>query len=109
MMTNARFPDVAYWEKKVFSDNNSIIGCNSKTTAFRCVENTLKVKTVSSLSDGATKTVATVAIRSDENNCASIEPDDSVTYKGYNYSVVSVAAVRSVASIGAKEYIITLV
>lgn len=108
MIANARFPYVAYWKKKRISNDNQDIGADTKEVAIRCVESTLKTKSITSTADGATQAAATLALRTDESIAKQIEPDDTVKYEDYLYSVAGVTAVRSIVGIGAKEYIITM-
>lgn len=108
MVSNARFPQTAYWQVKKIVDDGDKIGADTKAVPFRCVESTLKNKTVSTSGDGATASSATLALRTDEFIAKQIEPDDVVQYLDYSYSVSSVTAVRSIVGLGAKEYIINL-
>ena len=108
MVTNSRFPFIAYWASKQFTVNNQVIGSAVKTVAFRCVESTLKRKTSSSSAEGATATAATIELRTDEIVGELIEPDDSVTFCNDTYSVADVYSVRSISGLHAKEYIIAL-
>jgi hypothetical protein len=108
MVTNSRFPFVAYWAAKQYTENNQVIGATVKTVAFRCVENILKRKTSSSSTEGATATAATIELRTDEKVGELIEPDDSVSFGNDTYSVADVYSVRSISGLHAKEYIIAL-
>lgn len=108
MVTNSRFPYVAYWANKKFADNNQTIGANTKQIAFRCVESTLKRKASTSNTEGSTAQTVAITLRTDEQIAKLIEADDSVTYDKYIYSVVDVSEVRSIVALGAKEYLVAL-
>lgn len=108
MVNNSRFPNTAYWQSKKIVENGEKIGANTKAVPFRCAENTLKNKTASIRNNISTETTATVSLRTDEALGKLIDADDSIIYLNYSYSVVSVSAVRSIAGLGAKEYILLL-
>lgn len=109
MITIYRFDNEATLHKAILTSDDEQIRPAVKGTTFQCFEQSLKVKGVSTILDGASQGTASLTIQTDDEIALEIEADDYVEYEGHRYVVASVGAVRSSAFKGAREYLIGLI
>jgi len=102
-----RFDQTAIWHKKVHANANEQVRGGIAGVEFRCFSKGLSKGQMSHLQGTVSRTISLV-LQTDDNIALKIEADDVIGFNNFEYSVLSVESIRSVAYRGAKEYLIML-
>ena len=105
---NLKYPEKATWHSRVLTVNNQEERSTVKGVEFECARWIESRREKFSTGSGSFGDQKTITLRSNAIICKSIQPEDTVEYQGFSYSVRAVREARSMAGFNQVEIYIDL-